>query len=509
MADDTYSRGYRNDRQDRGGAGDSGAPDPLTELARLIGQSDPFATDRPRATAPHRGEAQPQPADWRAGGPQYPQAYDTGADDERYGAAREPGHYADGAPAEGYAGYQNGYAYSQGAPAEAGYDETAGYGKQDPYQRDQQAYSQGEPQAYQRDPQGYEEDQDFPPSDLPFFSQSERGPHGEEGGEEGPYENTRSVPGYGAPPFFGDPNERPDEYYEDAPAPRRGWMVTAAALVGLAVVGTAGAFAYRAVFSGSETRMITRDVGPSKITPVQTSQDGTNRQGDRVASVGANERMGPPPEQPIAIPEPPRTTPPVLTQSPPPMAPPPVLSAPAAAPPVLDTASNGPTRIVRTERIKPADPADVTATRSPAQTRAATPPAAPPARVAAQAPIASNAPLSLAPQGASNAAVPPPAPPSHTTAVASIAPATERAGGGYYAQVGAMKSEDEARSSFQNVQSRHGNLLGGHQLVIRRKDLGSKGVWYGAQVGPFSREAANKLCEDLKAAGQTCMLDKH
>jgi hypothetical protein len=34
-------------------------------------------------------------------------------------------------------------------------------------------------------------------------------------------------------------------------------------------------------------------------------------------------------------------------------------------------------------------------------------------------------------------------------------------------------------------------------------------VFYGAQVGPFSREAAAKLCEDLKAAGQSCMIQKN
>src|SRR3981081_2474492 len=44
MADDTYSRGPRKDPYGRAGTGAPGqATDPLTELARLIGQSDPFA----------------------------------------------------------------------------------------------------------------------------------------------------------------------------------------------------------------------------------------------------------------------------------------------------------------------------------------------------------------------------------------------------------------------------------------------------------------------------------
>src|SRR4029077_17503752 len=115
-------------------------------------------------------------------------------------------------------------------------------------------------------------------------------------------------PGYPTPPFFGDPNARPDDYYEDAPAPRRGWVVTAAALVGLAVVGTAGAFAYRAVYTGGETRIITRDVGPSKITPPRPPPD-ASKPNDRLPSANQNEKLGPPPEQPMSIPEPPRTVP--------------------------------------------------------------------------------------------------------------------------------------------------------------------------------------------------------
>jgi hypothetical protein len=510
MADDKYSRGYRNDHHDRGGAGDSGAaPDPLTELARLIGQSDPFAPERKRQPEQHPAE--------------YSQPYDTAAHDDRYGTASEPQPYADPTygSAEGYAAHQNGYAYPQAAQHEAGYGDAAGYGEQQPYHQDQPAYPPDQ-QAYHQDPQAYQQDEHAyqdpvaSPQDQPQYAQSEPPylaqaggapePGGQHQGDQAPLHPDQHG-GYPAPPFFGDPN------YDDAPAPRRGWLVTAAALVGLAVVGTAGAFAYRAVFTGGETRIITRDVGPSKITPAQTSQDtGANKPGDRLAAAGQNERLGPQPEQPIAIPEPPRTVPPALGQSQPQAPPPPVLSAPpnAANPPT--DAGGPPARVVRTERIKPADqPADAIATRPPGPARgggqAAIQPPQP--RVA---PPASNAPLSLAPQAVPNTAAPAPAPPPLTTALASTGPAAERSGGGgsgYYVQVSAQKSEDEAKSSFRGIQARHGSLLGGHQPVIRRKDLGSKGVFYGAQVGPLSREAAAKLCEDLKAAGQSCMIQRN
>jgi hypothetical protein len=175
----------------------------------------------------------------------------------------------------------------------------------------------------------------------------------------------------------------------------------------------------------------------------------------------------------------------------------------------------GPPRVVRTERIKPTEqPADALATRPPGPARAGAQAAVQPPqpRVAPPAPSAPNAPLSLAPQGVPNTVAPAPAPPPHTTALAAPGPAAERSGGGgsgYYVQLSAQKSEEEAKSSFRGIQARHGSLLGGQQPVIRRKDLGSKGVFYGAQVGPLSRDAAAKLCEDLKAAGQSCMIQRN
>jgi hypothetical protein len=165
-----------------------------------------------------------------------------------------------------------------------------------------------------------------------------------------------------------------------------------------------------------------------------------------------------------------------------------VLTTPNATNPPTDTPAP-PARVVRTERITPGDQlGDAGATRpaGPARAGASSPVQPPQPRVA---PPSSNAPLSLA----------------------STRPAVERSGGGsgYYVQVSAQKSEEEAKSSFRGIQARHSALLGGQQPVIRRRDLGSRGIFYGAQVGPFSREAAVKLCEDLKAAGRSCMVQKN
>jgi len=53
-------------------------------------------------------------------------------------------------------------------------------------------------------------------------------------------------------------------------------------------------------------------------------------------------------------------------------------------------------------------------------------------------------------------------------------------------------------------------LLGDRQLIVRRKEIAGKGTFYGAQVGPFaSREDANQLCEGLKSAGGTCIVQRN
>jgi hypothetical protein len=53
-------------------------------------------------------------------------------------------------------------------------------------------------------------------------------------------------------------------------------------------------------------------------------------------------------------------------------------------------------------------------------------------------------------------------------------------------------------------------VLGGRQPIIRRADLGEKGVFYRAQVGPFGTiDLANQLCGNLKNAGGQCIVQRN
>ena len=84
------------------------------------------------------------------------------------------------------------------------------------------------------------------------------------------------------------------------------------------------------------------------------------------------------------------------------------------------------------------------------------------------------------------------------------------ASGGYAVQVSSQHSEEEAQSSFRALQAKYPDLLGGREPIIRRADLGAKGIYYRAMVGPFaSADQANELCSNLKAAGGNCLVQKN
>jgi cell division septation protein DedD len=77
-------------------------------------------------------------------------------------------------------------------------------------------------------------------------------------------------------------------------------------------------------------------------------------------------------------------------------------------------------------------------------------------------------------------------------------------------QLSSQKTEADAQASYRVLQSKYPALLGNRQAIIRRVDLGEKGVFYRAQVGPFaSADEASDFCGSLKAAGGQCLVQKN
>jgi cell division septation protein DedD len=126
-----------------------------------------------------------------------------------------------------------------------------------------------------------------------------------------------------------------------------------------------------------------------------------------------------------------------------------------------------------------------------------------------------NAPLAIVPaaQGAAQPVEPPRSRVARTeapSAPVATAPAAPPSGGGYTVQVTSQRSEAEAQTAFKSLQAKFPAQLGNRQPIIHRADLGDKGTYYRALVGPFaSSEAAASMCSNLKAAGGSCLVQKN
>ena len=77
-------------------------------------------------------------------------------------------------------------------------------------------------------------------------------------------------------------------------------------------------------------------------------------------------------------------------------------------------------------------------------------------------------------------------------------------------QISSQRSEAEAQSSFRSLQGKFPSLLGDRQPIIRRADLGDKGIYFRSLVGGFSsQDQATQFCGNLKAAGGQCVVQRN
>jgi sporulation related protein len=316
-----------------------------------------------------------------------------------------------------------------------------------------------------------------------------------------------------------------DEGADDQVQKRRGGIVTVAVVLALAVVGTGAAFAYR-TYVGSprsgEPPIIRADSSPTKIVPAPS--DGSAKLPDRMSASDGSEKIVPREEAPVDVNSKagPRVVfPPLNANGSPP-------SAASVGPgnPLPPSGGNGTMPNSEPRKIKTltvhGDQADgaavpVTSAQTPpakpaptARTASAAAPRNPPAAANASA----NAPLSLSPQGGSQPA-PVAAEPrtrvATTTTPTQIAPAGEASSGGYLVQVSSQKSEADAQASYRALQGKYPGVLGSQSSLVKRVDLGEKGVYYRAFAGPFSSaDQAAQVCSSLKAAGgPQCLIQRN
>ena len=109
-------------------------------------------------------------------------------------------------------------------------------------------------------------------------------------------------------------------------------------------------------------------------------------------------------------------------------------------------------------------------------------------------------------------------PPTQASASASPAKSAQpgvrgappAAAAGYVVQVSSQRSKADAEASYRSLQERFPRQLAGRPAVIRRADLGTKGVFYRAVVGPFaSAGEADQFCGRFRAAGGQCITQRN
>lgn len=94
-------------------------------------------------------------------------------------------------------------------------------------------------------------------------------------------------------------------------------------------------------------------------------------------------------------------------------------------------------------------------------------------------------------------------------APASVSAASDAPGAARFSvmiQLGSLRSLEEAQRDWTRLRSRFPELLEGRELEVEEADLGSRGIFFRVQTGPFpNRAGALELCRRFKARNQNCL----
>ena len=521
MAERYQDKPFPSDDYGRGGEQHGKADaDPLAELARLIGQTDPFAAQgRPGAHSPtppppsqgyrddyHQDDDQQDYAEPAASEPPGPPSWMRRANVQPQPAPEpEPDYPVSGNPVHPLHRYS-----AQPTAPEPDFHQQQAY--QDHAYQDQAYQAQAHPdQAYQQPDQAYQDQAYQEPHQQPDPSRYDDQLYGRLEAGEQDYQRDPAYPD--------DPYAFQSDYPEadlDEPKKSRGGMMTVAAILALAVVGTGAAFAYK-TYVGSprsgEPPIIKADNTPTKIVPAPT--DSSAKVPDRMVTGDGTEKIVPREEAPVDVnarasgprvvlpPLTPNANPPSVASVSPSTVPP-----PSAGPiPSNGTMPASAPRPIRTVAVK----GDQTDSGTPQSAAAAKPTAGPKPVAAPAAPrnpptsanASANQPLSLAPQAS------PAEPPQRMAATnpTQIAPGVAPESQGVMVSVSSQDTEAAAKESYRVTQGKYPSVLGSRSAVIRRTELSDGKVKYRALVGPYrSRQEASQFCKELMAAGGQCFI---
>lgn len=295
--------------------------------------------------------------------------------------------------------------------------------------------------------------------------------------------------------------EHADDIYDDVERPRRSWgfwVVSTIVVASLIAVAFLGVFAYRTIFNAPpRAAIVTKSDAPVKVEPKNTPQTAVPQSNkpiqDRVGGMDQQKTQIMRREEAPADLTRPATQPQQPSFQPQPQQAPQVQRAPQFAPPAQQQQQAPANTDNQPKRVKSVP----LRSDGPAQ------PAVPQPQ--------SNAPMPLGPTAQADESetqsVPHrPTAPTRTT-VASLGPTPPvQTSGNYVVQVASHKTPEEAQNAWTNLRQQYGQIFTGRNADIRKVDLGDRGTFYRAMVGPMNREQANALCQNLKTQGAGCIV---
>jgi hypothetical protein len=499
------------------------APDPLTELTRIVGQDDPLKDlfqPRPQAVRPQVAAAPVAVPPWQQ--PRQEPAFAP--------AAAPAAAVPEGAPPAELRGALDEFEalLRRTEPAPAPTQQARAELAAREYQPAPETYEQPEPVHYQRP---------VPPAQQAATARD----LDEEAASYG-Y-------GYDQPTSAGQPEPEPNYADEDLPdlEPRRSYkgLWTAAALLAVGVIGVGAAMTFRSTTTSNNGQplVIAADNAPIKVEPVNPGGTEVPNQNKQIydrpgQGTNAPTKVVSSSEQPVDVQQAARAMAPrvvmpgpgtagsnsaegstnPLAQAPASPAINPIPSDPVLTP-VPPVPGLGEPRKVRTVAIRPdGTPAGVPNSSAPMVTgsapqRSAVPSMAMP-NASAEAPRTAP---KVQERAAAPATTPAPTPPVRVASAPPAAavpqtPATAavRAGtGDFTVQLAAPGSEAEARATFAALVRKYPDQLRGQTPIVRRTELAGGKTVFRLRVGPYSREDATTMCTGLQSAGGQCFISKN
>lgn len=466
--------------------------DPLQELARIVGQEDPFQNILGQKQAP--GQHRPVQDPFASSLPPQQQAYDPAPvsyPQDSYSAApasADPDSLAEYLKMEGdtlSAGL------SAQAPASSPYPTYSRQEEQPPVAEDldevaSRSRYHGEPQPAGEgfDPNAFSTNYQPPQPDYGDYAPSFADP--KLGYQPGYYEMGDEE--------FAPPRKSSKKYY------------LFGGVAAICLIGLAAGYAMMGNEGGGEPPLVTASDEPTKVPPETPGGKEFPDQNKQIYAGGAKEgdtQVVNREEQPVDVNQ-------------------------ATGRSSLAAGEFGEPRRVRTVAVRPdgtiigAETASLSnstsAPSAPAAPVMQMPEAESPRTSSANTAASTPAPTTTPPepvQQVAPAAPPPPvrppqqaAAPRQQTASVQTPPAASSGGGAYAVQFGVSGSEAEGQNRFNRLQGQYPSVLGGVAASIRQAEVNGRTIFRIRSTG-MSREESENLCNSLKAAGGDCYVARN